>query len=281
MQSDFVLIDDLLLLMDHFMQVTPVFSNVVQFLKSGIDKIVVYAGRKWRTYGSSNNHLIALTAIIVTFSAITLYRKRSLVARAVQNASIKDPQNSYVSFSSIHLQQQPVGQIPETLPNASIQKMQSNSLIDKINTPRAEKRTISPLVIDSLRLNLDEQFEVDLSIFEEIVRPFLPSKPFILRQAVEEVISKINEAIDVKAKNNPKASTQEKHNILLLIIRPWMKGGSNLFFYDQFCGVHSSSYFLNDEQSKQLWLFRILQALADKKYIQSFELANQGYLIQV
>jgi hypothetical protein len=124
------------------MQVTPIFSHVAQFIKNGLDKIVVYAGRIWRTLDSSNNRLIVLTVTIMTLATLILYRRRSNIAKVEQIAHVKDSQNSYRSLSSIPFQQ-PAGQTPETFPNASIQKMQSNTLIET-GIPRDQLLTESP-----------------------------------------------------------------------------------------------------------------------------------------
>jgi hypothetical protein len=152
--------------------------------------------------------------------------------------------------------------------------------IDARSIKSRPHQPIDPSVIDTLELNLDEEATVDASEFDEMLAPYIPTK-FTLRQAATEVIAKINEAILKKPIANPLASEQEKHSILLKTERPWMKNGSNLYFYAEYCGIPSNSgWFLNAEQTSKLWLNRIIQALEDRNHIQLIASNGHGYYIQ-
>jgi hypothetical protein len=135
-------------------------------------------------------------------------------------------------------------------------------------------------VIDTLGLDLDEEATVDANLIDKGYGLRIPTETFTLGQAATEVITKINEAIVEKSKTNPQASIQEKHSILLTANRPYMKNGSNLFYYKEFCGDLSSSITLNSEKVRNFWLNRIIKALVDKKHIQLTNWNGHGYFIQ-
>lgn len=120
---------------------------------------------------------------------------------------------------------------------------------------------INPEVIETLELNLEEEWTTVLTDSCSQV-PTL----FTLRQAATEIITKINEAIQQNFNTNPEASIKDKHNVVLYTSPPWIENGSNLFYYKKCCGVQSCMS--ADEQIKNLWFNRIIQALEDRNHIQ-------------
>ncbi len=151
------------------------------------------------------------------------------------------------------------------------------------STPAAKSLAHQPIdlsVIDTLGLDLDEEATVDASKFEAILANYIPTNPFTLRQAATEVITKINKAIEEKSSQNPQASRQEKHSIILNTEAPWVKKGSNLYFYEQCCGGLSEPFALDKEQAGKLWFYRIIQALVDKTHIKIIRSYNSSYFIQ-
>lgn len=123
---------------------------------------------------------------------------------------------------------------------------------------------IDPKVANSLGLNLDEEAILDKSIFKTEFQSYVPPR-FVLRDAVRDVIEKINKAV---AEQFPHPSSNER-SIFLNTQMPWMREGSNLYFYEQYCGVPATPIALSSEQSSKTWLNQILQALCDKGYIKS------------
>ena len=137
---------------------------------------------------------------------------------------------------------------------------------------------IHPSIVDGLSLNLSETPAVDVaSLFRPEFRKYIPVR-LTLRDAALEVISKINEAI----RQQPNTSLQNRHVISLKTGEtPWMKNGSNLYFFEQYFGLPSGHSYVGIGSSKNSWLHRIFQALIDKGQIRSYQIAESGYRIVV
>jgi hypothetical protein len=122
--------------------------------------------------------------------------------------------------------------------------------------------------IESLGLDLKEQDKMDKSTFTlPESKKFIPVGTFTLRDAVEYLIDKIGEQIRRKSNYFPNSPLQAKHRILLNTGTPWEHNGSNLYFYENFCGTSSKTCFPTEDERKKLWLSRIIKALEEKNYI--------------
>lgn len=134
---------------------------------------------------------------------------------------------------------------------------------------------IDPKVANNLELDLDEEAILDKSIFTTEFQTYIPAR-FVLRDAVLEVIEKINKAV---AEQFTHSSSSER-SVFLNTQMPSMREGSNLYFYEQYCGVPATPIALSSEQSSKTWLNQILQALSDKGYIKSQKISSlSGYEI--
>ena len=177
---------------------------------------------------------------------------------------------------SYEIEEEPIDPSVIEKPGPNLDEKKVTVDTSKIDDPSIKPlahQLIDPSVIDTLGLDLDEEATVDGSKFKPIVISYIPKEPFTLRQAVRDVITKINEAIQRKSIANPQASEEDKHLILLSTAAPWDEtNGSDLHFYDGYCG--------EQEQDNNFWLKRILQALVDKNHIQLIGTRVNGYIIQ-
>lgn len=127
-------------------------------------------------------------------------------------------------------------------------------------------------VIEKLGLDLNEEFLMDHSQFTPEFKQFIPQK-FVMRNAVQEVLSKIKEMM-----LETKASVDGSHTLHLVIAG--IQDGC-LYFYEQYCGFPSRPMALNAQKAKESWLGRIFQALVDQKYIEPPVMASDGWDIKV
>lgn len=128
---------------------------------------------------------------------------------------------------------------------------------------------INPAVTDTLPLNLGEVWMVDKSIYNKTFRPYIPDS-FVLKDAVLEIIDRINQA-----------SAQSLSGKLSLTAHPpWMKQGSNLHFYEQYCGVPARPFCLSKQAAQNTWLNKVLNALKETSHIKNYHRADDtGYEI--
>lgn len=127
----------------------------------------------------------------------------------------------------------------------------------------ALKRTID---ITTLGLDLNETYTIDFTLLcdEDLVSIMANPKPtFTMRQAILDVIKAIDSA--------PRKVTGLSSEMCLAIPgSPILKKELHprLHLYDQYCGVPNTN--ILDNKKDQSWLYRILQALANKEQITGF-----------
>lgn len=148
-------------------------------------------------------------------------------------------------------------------------------------TYKVDDRAIHPNAIETLGLNLEEIGKIYLNDYDQEYRSYLsqrlPKEPFTLRQAAQEVIKEINVRHSIeKEKPFQHQSAFYQGRTQLRIFSGVHKDRSNLCFYEILPNY-------TDSIGQKSWMHRILNALVEKKYIQSFEYAQyyDGYLIKI
>ncbi|KAF3361816.1 Uncharacterized protein PHSC3_001582 [Chlamydiales bacterium STE3] len=123
--------------------------------------------------------------------------------------------------------------------------------------------------LDSLDLNLDDEIgEVKIPIWLDEDAFKWQTKRVTLRDVAEEIITEINRLIE----NSPgHASNKGKRCVLL----ETSKGALH-----PFCRLGSKKEVSYEENEKNLWLYRVIQALVDKGYLFKLEVNGQGYYVQ-
>lgn len=131
--------------------------------------------------------------------------------------------------------------------------------------------------IETLGLQLDEKVETYLvpenhTIDSNPETSVAQQRPITLRDAVVDVIHKINDALTQTPEN---ASTKGKRFIVLNVYDQEMLGEYNRW------GITSPLYLATEEELKRTWLRQILAALVDQKHLFNFDkIENIGYSIQ-
>jgi hypothetical protein len=116
--------------------------------------------------------------------------------------------------------------------------------------------------LTTLGLDLNEKATVNRGNFQEFCHRYIPDE-FSLRDAVTDVITAINKVVQT-TQRSPKGDGF----IIINTREPWVKFGSNLFFYENYCGLPADQLILGQEYRGKDWLSRILTALVDKNYIE-------------
>jgi hypothetical protein len=138
--------------------------------------------------------------------------------------------------------------------------------------------------LDSLGLDLTEEGQISACVRDEsgvgiwkrmmlhLYNPQLPKKRRVtLGEAVENVIVEMNRLIQ---NSSDHASTKGKRYLVL---------NTNQYPFNQYLklGLPADKFFISEEEEKQLWLHRIIQALVDKGHVFEIDKVNgYGYFIQ-
>ncbi|MBS4168176.1 DUF648 domain-containing protein [Parachlamydia sp. AcF125] len=125
--------------------------------------------------------------------------------------------------------------------------------------------------LDSLGLDLEEEGQIRVSVVDKSGKLSWEEKPVTLGKAAEDVIAEITRLI---GKSPDNASIQGKrYGVLNTHEEPFMT-------YN-WLGLPRERMITNEEEEKQLWLYRIVQALVDKGHIFKLDKVNgHGYFIQ-
>lgn len=125
--------------------------------------------------------------------------------------------------------------------------------------------------VDTLGLDLTEEAQVHVFVRGADGKKHVEEQTVTLRKAAEDVITQINKLIQ---KRPDQASTKGKRKILLKASNPPFSGYNGVGFVN---GQVSCEL----EDQKQVWLYRIIQALVDKGHLFKLEkVNNHGYFIQ-
>jgi Family of unknown function (DUF648) len=184
---------------------------------------------------------------------------------------IKEARNQGVAITSKKAQELKQQRLDELKADNQLQQMYKQNGIVTGKEP-------IQVDVDSLNLDLTEQGQIEVYARDENGKVIIENEDvkwetqtITLRKATEDVIAEINKLIQ---KSSDAASVKGKRYVVLNTNKDPLRQYNNL-------GIPSGKFFINEEEEKQLWLRRIIQALVEKGHLFKLDTVNgHGYFIQ-